>query len=520
MTINKLTLESLESWLWDSANILRGSIDSSDFKNYIFGLLFLKRSNDVFEEEVEKKMEEEGISREDAEDESFFQLPEEARWDNIKKITENIGIALDKAFAAIERENTNLEGVMTATKFGDKEKLSDDVLQRLLRHFNQHLLRNDCLQSKDLLGDAYEYLIKQFADDAGKKGGEFYTPSGVVKLIVKLIKPQPKQKVYDPTCGSGGMLIQSSKYVSELPDGKVGNNVNISIYGQEKNLGTWAIGKLNMLLHNFTDADLRKGDTLVQPRHLDDNNDLMLFDRVIANPPFSQSEWWSPAEANITTKLDKNGKEKKITPNYAKVVTDPYGRFQYGIPPRGYADLAFLQHMIAVLKQDGKAGVVLPHGTLFRSSSEGKIRKGLLEADLVEGIVGLPSALFYNTGIPASIWIINKNKTEAQKNKVAIIDASSDYKEGKNQNELLQEHIGKIVNAYDAYADVDKYMRIVDISEIAENDYNLNISRYIDTSEPEPEVDLAEVKTNIAKLEEKEAEIDAKLAEYLKELGI
>ncbi len=520
MTVNKLTLDTLESWLWDSANILRGSIDSSDFKNYIFGLLFLKRSNDVFEEEVETKMEEDKLSREDAEDETFFQLPEEARWDTIKKETENIGIALDKAFAAIERENTGLEGVMTATKFGDKEKLSDDVLQRLLRHFNQHSLRNDHLVSSDLLGDAYEYLIKQFADDSGKKGGEFYTPSGVVKLIVNLIKPQPKQKVYDPTCGSGGMLIQSSKYVAKLPDGKVGNNINISIYGQERNLGTWAIAKLNMLLHNFTDADLRKGDTLVEPKHLNDQNELMLFDRIAANPPFSSNEWWTPAENNIEVKLDKDGKEKKITPNYAKVVTDPYGRLQYGIPPRGYADLAFLQHMIAVLKQDGKCGCVLPHGTLFRGGSEGKIRQGLLEADLVEAIVGLPSALFYNTGIPASIWIINKNKTEAQKGKVVIIDASSDYKDGKNQNELLQKHIDKIVDAYDAYTDVDKYMRIVDVSEIADNDYNLNISRYIDTSEPEPEVDLKLVKTNIVKLEEKEAEIDAKLAEFLKELGV
>jgi type I restriction enzyme M protein len=219
-------------------------------------------------------------------------------------------------------------------------------------------------------------------------------------------------------------------------------------------------------------------------------------------------------------KLDKNGKEKKITPNYKKVVSDPYGRFQFGIPPRGYADLAFLQHMIAVLKQDGKAGVVLPHGTLFRSGTEGEIRKGLLKADLVEGIVGLPSALFYNTGIPASIWIINKNKTEAQKGKVTIIDASSDFKEGKNQNELLEKHVTKIVDAYDGASDVDKYMRIVDLAEIAENDYNLNISRFIDTSEPEVEVDIQEVHKKLAVLEEKEADIDKKLAGFLKELGI
>lgn len=520
MSQNKLDLNTLESWLWDSANILRGSIDSSDFKNYIFGLLFLKRSNDVFEEEVENIMEREGISREEAEEESFFQLPAESRWDNIKKQTENIGIALDKAFAGMERENTSLEGVMTATKFGDKEKLSDELLQRLLRHFNQHSLRNADLESNDLLGDAYEYLIKMFADDAGKKGGEFYTPRGVVQLIVQLIKPQPKQLIYDPTCGSGGMLIESARYIADQENGKVGNNINVSLYGQEKNLGTWAIGKLNMLLHNFMDADIRKGDTLTAPQHKNENNELMVFDRVIANPPFSQSGWWTAAENNIETKLDKNGKEKKITPNYNKVVSDSYGRFQYGIPPRGYADLAFLQHMIAVLKQDGRAGVVLPHGTLFRSGTEGKIRKALLEADLVEGIVGLPSALFYNTGIPASIWIINKSKTSDQKGKVTIIDASNDYKEGKNQNELQAVHIEKIVTAFDGGVDVDKYMRIVDMAEIAENDYNLNISRYIDTSEPEPEIDLQVVRQNLVQLADKEAEIDEKLNGYLKALGI
>ncbi|WP_016988277.1 type I restriction-modification system subunit M [Flavobacterium sp. ACAM 123] len=520
MSDKKLTLETLESWLWDSANILRGSIDSSDFKNYIFGLLFLKRSNDVFEEEVEAIMKRDGISRQEAEEETYFQLPVESRWETIKKETENIGIALDKAFAAIERENTTLEGVMTATKFGDKEKLSDELLQRLLRHFNQHSLRNEHLASNDLLGDAYEYLIKMFADDAGKKGGEFYTPRGVVQLIVQLIKPEPKQKIYDPTAGSCGMLIESARYIANLPDGKVGNNVNVSLYGQEKNLGTWAIGKLNMLLHNYSDADIRKGDTLVDPKHRNDQNDLMLFDRVIANPPFSMDGWWTPAENSIEVKLDKAGKEKKVTPDYKKVVSDPYGRFQYGVPPRGYADLAFLQHMVAVLKQDGKAGVVLPHGTLFRSGAEGLIRKGLLEADLVEGIVGLPSALFYNTGIPASIWIINKNKTEAQKGKVTIIDASSDYKEGKNQNELLAEHVAKIVNAYDNATDVDKYMRVVDVAELAENDFNLNISRFIDTSEAEVEVDIKAVHIKLDELEQREANIDAKLTKFLKELGV
>lgn len=515
----KLQLEALESWLWESANILRGSTDSSDFKNYIFGLLFLKRSNDVFEEEVEDKMKEEGVSREDAEDEVYFCIPEEARWSELKKLTENIGIALDKAFGAIERENDSLEGVMSATKFGDKDKLSDEILQRLLSHFNKYSLRNADLYTPDLLGDAYEYLIKQFADDAGKKGGEFYTPRGVVKLIVGLIKPQPKQKVYDPTCGSGGMLLEAARYIEKQDGGKVGNNINVSLKGQEKNQGTWAIAKLNMMLHNFMDADLRKGDTLVNPKHIE-NNELELFDRVIANPPFSAGEWWTPAEVNKEVKVDKNGKEKTVTPNYTKVVKDEYGRLKFGVPPRGYADLAFLQHMIAVLKQDGKAGVVLPHGTLFRGSSEGKIRQALLEADIVEAIVGLPSALFYNTGIPAAIWILNKNKAAHLKNKLTIIDASNEYKEGKNQNVLEDKHIDKIIAAFDGNKDLDKYMRVVDLSEIKENDYNLNISRYIDTSEPEVMIDLAEVKKNLVELENEEKEIDSKLTAFLKELGV
>lgn len=520
MTETKLNLDTLESWLWDSANILRGSIDSSDFKNYIFGLLFLKRANDVFAEDVERIMREEDADRAEAEDETFFKIPPEARWAYIIAQTENIGVALDKAFAAIENKNTGLEGVMTATKFGDTERLSNAVIQRLLKHFNRYSLRNEDLESADLLGDAYEYLIKQFADDAGKKGGEFYTPREVVNLIVRLIKPQPGHRVYDPTCGSGGMLIESARYIAALPGGKVGNNINVALSGQEKNLSTWAIGKLNMLLHNFTDAKLEKGDTLVYPKHKSADNVLDVFDRVIANPPFSMGKWWTPAETNVEIKVDKKGKEKKVTPNYNKVVSDRYGRLRYGIPPRGYADMAFLQHMIAVLKQDGKAGVVLPHGTLFRGGAEGKIRKKLIEADLIEGIVGLPSGLFYNTGIPAAIWVISKTKTDAQREKITVIDASNDYKEGKNQNELLPAHVDKIVTAYDAGAEVAKYMRVVTAAEIADNDYNLNISRYIDTSEPEEIVDIAAVRSRITDLAAKEQHIDQRLTDFLKELGL
>ena len=518
MTI--LSLQNLETWLWDSANILRGSIDSSDFKNYIFGLLFLKRANDVYEEEVESIMKKENLSQKEAEDEPYFRIPAEARWTSLTAKTENIGEALDKAFAAIERENTQLEGVMTAIKFGDKEKLSDAVLQRLLRHFNQYSLRNSELYTPDVLGDAYEYLIKMFADDAGKKGGEFYTPKGVVQLIVRLIKPQPKNLVYDPTCGSGGMLIESAKFIAEQPNGKIGKNINVSLFGQEKNLGTWAICKINMILHNFMDTDIRKGDTLTDPKHKDEKNNLMLFDRVIANPPFSQDKWWESAETTIEKKLDKDGKEKEITPNYNKVVVDKFGRFQYGIPPRSYADLAFLQHMVAVLRQDGKMGIILPHGTLFRGGSEGAIRQKLLEQDLIESVIGLPSALFYNTGIPASIWIINKNKQQKLKDKVIIIDASSEFKEGKAQNSLEEKDIAKVVEAYEKGQDKDKFMRVIGTEEIKENDYNLNISRYIDTNEAEAEIDLKVVIEAIALLDEKEKAIDEKLNQYLNELGL
>jgi type I restriction enzyme M protein len=523
--MEKLDLDTLKSWLWNSADILRGSIDSSDFKNYILNLLFLKRVNDVFDEQKEKALAE-GADEDEAEDTPFIKVPTAARWVLIAEKTEGLGIALDKAFAAIEQDEDNkvnlgFENVLTATKFGDTERLSNEVIQQLLRHFSKHSLRNEDLYKADFLGDAYEYLIEQFAGDAGKKGGEFYTPRGVVKLIVQLIKPQPGHTVYDPTCGSGGMLVESARYIGKQPNGLVGDIPNVQLFGQEKNLGTWAIGKLNMVLHRYESADLRKGDTLTNPQHKTDDTSLRLFDRVIANPPFSQKKWWSPLEKNIKTITDpKTGKQKEQSVNYNKEVSDAFGRFQYGIPPRGYADLGFLQHMIAVLKQNGRAGVVLPHGTLFRGGTEGDIRQKLLQADLIEGIVGLPSALFYNTGIPASIWIINKSKVEQLKNKIVIIDASQEYKEGKNQNSLEDGNIERIIKSYDALAEVDKFMRVVPMTEIKENDYNLNISRYIDTSEKEERVDIIAVRQNIINLEEQAAAIDAELQAFLKGLNL
>lgn len=492
--MGKLTLQELESHLWKSADILRGSIDSSDYKNYIFGLLFLKRLNDTFDEQKKNLIKEHGekigkLLADDPEQYQFY-VPEKARWDEIRKHAEDIGTAINVAFEALENENATLEGVLTPIDFNRKEVLTDDVLQRLLQHFSLIDLSNENLSEPDILGRAYEYLIKMFADDAGKKGGEFYTPSKVVELIVKLIKPEEGMRVYDPTCGSGGMLIQSVDYVKE----RGGNPQSLSLFGQEKNLGTWSIAKMNLLLHGLPDHQIEKGDTIRDPKFIEDG-ELMLFDRVIANPPFSLKEWGREVAEN-----------------------DKYGRFQYGIPPKNAGDYAFIQHMIASLKSNGIAGVVMPHGVLFRGGAEGKIRKGILEADLFEAVIGLPPNLFYGTGIPACILIFNRNKPEERKGKVLFIAAEDEYQEGKNQNTLRDQDIEKIVSTFDAYEDVEKYARVVTLDEIRANDYNLNITRYVDKSEEEEQIDISAVLLDIEVLETKQIKLKEKMNKYLKEL--
>jgi len=490
--MRKVDLNTLKSHLWGSANILRGSIDAADYKNYIFGMLFLKRLSDVFDEEQEKLKNENHVDLKDPDNYSFY-VPEKAHWSYLKTLTQDLGAAINKANDALEENNPEtLEGVLSAVDFNDKDRLPDVILSALIAHFSKIPLANNDLENPDLLGDAYEYLIAQFADDAGKKGGEFYTPKEVVSLLVEILDPQEKMRICDPACGSGGMLVQSVYHLREIGQ----NPKNISLYGQERNINTWAICKMNMLLHGLASARLEKGDTLRSPKLVREDGKLIEFDIVIANPPFSLKNW-----------------------GYEEAQNDPYRRFRFGIPPKGYGDYAFVQHMIATVNHVGRVGVVLPHGVLFRGGAEGKIRKGILEEDVLEAVIGLPSNLFFGAGIPACLFIVNRNKRPERKGKVFFLYGAKDYQEGKKQNKLRKEDIAKIVNAYRNYSAIEKYCRPVSLDEIRANDYNMNITRYIDITEEEEPIDVQVVLNQLKELKKERAGVEEKMNQFLSELG-
>lgn len=503
----KTTEKDLRDTIFQTARILRKKLNAAENYKIVLPLLFIKRLNDTFDENC-KKFEAQGKKPDDPvrhRAAGAFYVPKDARWKNLVGASKNVGSALISACQAIEDSDKSLEGTMTYTEFNNKKKYSDESLRELILEFDNIPLGNDSLENPDILGDAFEYLLETFADETKKKGGQFFTPREVVQLLVRLMDPQPNHSICDPMCGSGGFLIHSRRYVAS--NLKKGENIrSMKLHGQDSNPDTVSMCKMNMILHEIPNARIEDGDVLEKPK-LVDGSQLIKYDRVLANFPFSED--WKPS-----------GKDK-----------DAFGRFKYGIPPGDKkADFAFIQHMFAALNDNGRAAIISGQGTLFRGGKEEEIRKKMilsdvennLQGDIIEGIIALPQKLFYGTGIPGCVYILNKNKPKERKNKIIFIYAAREghFADLPARNKLRVEDIEELEAAFKNYKDDYGFCHIADLEELEENEFNLNVPRYVDTSIPEEPVDIPET---IQKINESRAElidIKKKVSDDLRNLGL
>ena len=492
----KTTKETVENIVWKACDTFRGSIDSSLYKDYILSMLFVKYLSDFAKEkikELESKYSGDKLKR--RLERMNYKISKDASFEYLLKNKEapNIGEIINTALRKIEKDNPQkFDGIFNNIDFNDSNKFGETktrnaILKHLLEDFSDSELdlSPSALQNNDVMGDAYEYLISNFASDAGKKGGEFFTPPEVSTLIAKIVSDRTGVKIYDPTCGSGSLLIKVNKEIGRE---------NCTIYGQEKNSQTFALCRMNMYLHEIGDeAKIEWGDTIKEPKFTD-KGELRKFDVVVANPPFS---------------LDKWGEEIALN--------DKYNRFEFGVPPKSKGDLAFLLHMINSMKENGITAVVMPHGVLFREAGEGFIREKIIENNLIDTIIGLPPNLFYGTSIPACIIVLKNNR----KNKdIFFIDASEEYDKGKRQNKLREEDISKILTAYRKRKDILKYCRAVSFEEIKANNYNLNISRYLISAEEKSDINLNTSKRKIDNLETEREKLKNDIYEIFKEIRI
>ena len=449
-----ITQSELESYLWEAANILRGSpVDRTDWKSYILPLLFFKRICDVWDEEHASMIAEYG---EDYPDEHRFQVPEGCHWNDVRETPANVGTALQNAMRCLESANQDhLYGVFGDAAWSNKERLPDELLKDLIEHFSSLKIGVGNV-TRDLMGDGYEFLIKKFADATNKAAGEFYTPRSIVKVMAGILDPKEGESVYDPACGTGGMLLAAVDHIQD--QGGDPRTFFGRLYGQEKNVTTEAVARMNLFLHGIEDFTIARGDTLRNPAFTDPSTGgLATFDLVISNPPFSLEKW---------------GREVWES--------DPWGRAFAGLPTDSSGDFAWVQHMVcSMAEKTGRLAVVLPQGALFRGGEEGKIRRKLLEMDIIEGVIGLAPNLFYGTGLAASIMVLRKRKAPERRKKVIVIDASTLFRKGRAQNFLDLEHGQQILSWFQAFMDVEDRARVVPLTEIKEEGWTLNISRYV-----------------------------------------